>query len=488
MRHHPSGQPTPGAVGRPTPAEHRNHTLFNAYDQRLRSPGAASRNKPRPRLEPNAVCGQVRLQRSPHCLCDLVDRCCVRVPEQGLDDAVGFDELDGVGNVAAQPERFGDRLEVDVDESCSVQYRSQALRVAQRERSRTPRFVGRWQGDVLRDGGAEHGDPLVVQEVLPAYEHQPAAGAQAACDVGEGSCGIAEEHHAEAADGDIKASRCESMRLRVAVLEADVAQTLLSGSLFCPPQQRRGDVHAERLAIFRGTCRRAGCRSGTAADVEDTVSARHGGLTKDEAGEGCAHALEAVFVDQPVVGIGAVPVLGLVLGLVVVRSAPRFHENYPTPSSMLEVKMADPHMTIGELARRTGVAPSALRYYEELGLMPAPVRIAGQRRYPESAVGLVGVILLLRDVGFSLRESKTFLASRSKTFLASRGNAVEGWRRLASRKLTELDEQIAKSQTAKRAITHALRCQHEDIATCPNFTSLVAARLAGRPLEEAHPH
>jgi len=182
-----------------------------------------------------------------------------------------------------------------------------------------------------------------------------------------------------------------------------------------------------------------------------------------------------VFVGQPVDGLGAVPVLGLV----VVRSAPRLHENHPTPSSMLEVKMADRDMTIGELAGRTGVATSALRYYEELGLMPAPVRIAGQRRYPESAVWLVGVILLLRDVGFTLRECKTFLVSR--------GRAVEGWRELSDRKLTELDEQIAKSQTAKRAITHALGCQHEDITTCPKFASVVAARLAGQPLEEAHP-
>ncbi len=52
--------------------------------------------------------------------------------------------------------------------------------------------------------------------------------------------------------------------------------------------------------------------------------------------------------------------------------------------------MGDRHLTIGELAKRTGVATSALRYYEELGLLPAPGRVSGQRRYPESAVGLVG--------------------------------------------------------------------------------------------------
>ncbi len=111
--------------------------------------------------------------------------------------------------------------------------------------------------------------------------------------------------------------------------------------------------------------------------------------------------------------------------------------------------MGDRHLTIGELAKRTGVATSALRYYEELGLLPAPGRVSGQRRYPESAVGLVGVILLLGDVGFSLR--------------------------------------IAKAQTAKEVITHGLACPHDDFTTCPNGASIVAARLAGQPLEEAHP-
>ena len=142
--------------------------------------------------------------------------------------------------------------------------------------------------------------------------------------------------------------------------------------------------------------------------------------------------------------------------------------------------MDDRHLTIGELAKRTGVATSALRYYEELGVMPAPVRVSGQRRYPESAVGLVGVILLLRDVGFSLRESKALLGSRTQ--------AVEGWRSLAHRKLAYLDEQIAKAQTAKEVITHGLACPHDDFTTCPKSARIVAARLAGRPLEEAHRH
>jgi MerR family redox-sensitive transcriptional activator SoxR len=142
--------------------------------------------------------------------------------------------------------------------------------------------------------------------------------------------------------------------------------------------------------------------------------------------------------------------------------------------------MGDRQLAIGELAKRTGVATSALRYWEELGLLPAPVRVSGQRRYPESAVGLVGVILLLWDVGFSLRESKALLASRTR--------AVGGWRSLAHRKLADLDEQIAKAQTAKEALTHGLACPHDDFTTCPTGASIVAARLAGKPLQQAHPH
>jgi DNA-binding transcriptional MerR regulator len=123
--------------------------------------------------------------------------------------------------------------------------------------------------------------------------------------------------------------------------------------------------------------------------------------------------------------------------------------------------MSDRVLTIGELARRAGVAPSALRYYEELGLLPTPSRISGQRRYPESAVRLVGIILLLRDVGFSLAEQKALMASRAV--------ALDDWQRLARRKLAELAEQIAKAQTARQAIGHALRCPHEGHPRMPQL-------------------
>jgi DNA-binding transcriptional MerR regulator len=137
-------------------------------------------------------------------------------------------------------------------------------------------------------------------------------------------------------------------------------------------------------------------------------------------------------------------------------------------------------MTIGELARRTGIATSALRYYEEIGLMPPARRASGHRRYEASAVPLVGMIMFLRDVGFSLSEMKALMASRS--------HSVDAWRALAHTKLAELDARIARAQVAQVALQHALRCKHEDLFDCPNFAQILADRVAGKPLGEAHRH
>jgi DNA-binding transcriptional MerR regulator len=148
-----------------------------------------------------------------------------------------------------------------------------------------------------------------------------------------------------------------------------------------------------------------------------------------------------------------------------------------TPSGAPEADAPGDLLTIGELARRARVTTSALRYYEELGLLPAPVRISGQRRYPESAARLVAAILLYSDAGFTLAEQKALMASRHGT---------PGWRELAQRKLAELDEQIARAQAVREAIRHGLRCPHEDITRCPNFNDGLTARLAGQPLSRSH--
>jgi DNA-binding transcriptional MerR regulator len=139
--------------------------------------------------------------------------------------------------------------------------------------------------------------------------------------------------------------------------------------------------------------------------------------------------------------------------------------------------MAADLLTIGELSRRTGVATSALRYYEKVGLLRHATRISGHRRYRPEAVGAVGAVLLLRDT-FTLDEIRRLMAARSKS--------PGAWRELVRRKLVELDEHIAEVEAARIAVEHALACPHEDIFGCPNFQRIVSLRLAGEPFDDVH--
>jgi DNA-binding transcriptional MerR regulator len=141
--------------------------------------------------------------------------------------------------------------------------------------------------------------------------------------------------------------------------------------------------------------------------------------------------------------------------------------------------MGNDRLTIGEVAAQTGLATSALRYYEELGLLPPAARVSGQRRYDETTIDTVGVILLLRDVGFSLAEIADLFATAG-----DRGE----WRVSAKAKIEELDERIHKMEVARVALQHLLRCRHDDLFECPNFLATIGARLAGKPLEETHVH
>ncbi|HYF47565.1 MAG TPA: MerR family transcriptional regulator [Acidimicrobiales bacterium] len=133
-------------------------------------------------------------------------------------------------------------------------------------------------------------------------------------------------------------------------------------------------------------------------------------------------------------------------------------------------------LTIGEVAERAGVRTSALRYYDELGLLPPATRVSGRRRYTHEDVARVGVILLLTDVGFTLAEVGTLLASRARS--------PKAWHELAEAKIEELRRAAEQADLARRTIEHALHCPHDDILDCPRFWAGVGDRLAGRPLAE----
>ena len=124
-------------------------------------------------------------------------------------------------------------------------------------------------------------------------------------------------------------------------------------------------------------------------------------------------------------------------------------------------------MKIGELAARTGLATSAIRYYESQGLLPAPHRASGQRRYPEDAVHRVLLIRFAGDMGFTLQEIKLFLSG-----LRDAAPVGARWKKLAHRKLGEVDRAIASSLRLKSLLQHLLRCNCPSLQVCVRRLSL----------------
>ena len=132
-------------------------------------------------------------------------------------------------------------------------------------------------------------------------------------------------------------------------------------------------------------------------------------------------------------------------------------------------------LSIGELSDRTGVPASALRYYDELGLVRPATREGGRRRYTASAVRDVGLIVFFREIGFSLEEIRHFIAGERRSR-----------RELIDRKLTELADQQHRIDVARTALEHGLRCPAEDHMECRRFWAIIDERQRGRSAEESH--
>lgn len=126
-------------------------------------------------------------------------------------------------------------------------------------------------------------------------------------------------------------------------------------------------------------------------------------------------------------------------------------------------------LTIGEVADRAGVAATTLRYYERIGLVPAPERTGGQRRYRESVLARLEVIGLCKSAGFALHEIQLLFADDIPGRPASRA--------LAEAKLAEIDAQMASLARARAVIEWGMRCTCPSIDAC---TCGIHSALPGR--------
>jgi MerR family transcriptional regulator, redox-sensitive transcriptional activator SoxR len=121
-----------------------------------------------------------------------------------------------------------------------------------------------------------------------------------------------------------------------------------------------------------------------------------------------------------------------------------------------------PQLTISDVAQQIGLQPSAIRYYERIGLLPAAQRISGQRRYDSTVLYRLSIIQRARQLGFTLEEIRQlFFGFRNVT------RASERWQKLSERKLEELDELMRGIKTVRRLLKKMMeRCRCETLDQC----------------------
>ena len=135
-------------------------------------------------------------------------------------------------------------------------------------------------------------------------------------------------------------------------------------------------------------------------------------------------------------------------------------------------------LDIGEVARRSGLAASTLRFYEEKGLIAPTGRRGLKRVYPATVLERLGLIALGRAAGFSLEEIGMMLApdvTRNRPRI-DRGVLLA--------RADEIDRTIAQLTAVRDGLRHAAACRAPSHMECPTFQRIVRAAAAGALSEE----
>ena len=111
-------------------------------------------------------------------------------------------------------------------------------------------------------------------------------------------------------------------------------------------------------------------------------------------------------------------------------------------------------LTIGDVARRSGIAASALRFYEERGLLHSERAGSGHRRYPRSVLRRIAFIVYAQRVGLSLAE----IAVELEKLPAHAAPTRRDWSRLSAKWSERIDDRIAELQRLKAGLTECIGC------------------------------
>jgi MerR family redox-sensitive transcriptional activator SoxR len=121
-----------------------------------------------------------------------------------------------------------------------------------------------------------------------------------------------------------------------------------------------------------------------------------------------------------------------------------------------------PQLYISEVARQVGLRPSAIRYYERIGLLPSAQRESGQRRYDTTALYRLAIIQRARQLGFTLDEIRQLFFG-----FGNASRASERWQKLSQRKLAELDSLLDGIKAVRRLLKKMMQdCRCETLDQC----------------------
>jgi MerR family transcriptional regulator, redox-sensitive transcriptional activator SoxR len=119
------------------------------------------------------------------------------------------------------------------------------------------------------------------------------------------------------------------------------------------------------------------------------------------------------------------------------------------------------NLEIGAIARKAGIKASAIRFYEQIGLLKAPDRVNGRRRYEADVLPQLRAIQVAQEAGFTLNEIGTLFSGFSEDTPVS-----DRWREMAQIKMGEVDALISKAQRMKRVLEEGMRCGCVELEGC----------------------
>lgn len=123
---------------------------------------------------------------------------------------------------------------------------------------------------------------------------------------------------------------------------------------------------------------------------------------------------------------------------------------------------ADDRLTIGQVAERTGLAVSAVRFYADEGLIPSERNPSGHRRFRRSTIRRVSFILICQRLGYSLSD----IAEQLESLPHGRTPTEADWEDLSNRFAADLDNRIAEMQRLREKLTWCIGCGCLSLQRC----------------------